>query len=150
RGSPVVGVRPLPGRAHQGAHLMRMKIIGFVMAIGMAGSAGAYAAGPDATPSGSTGLMGGLTGDLTGATKGGAAGTASGSSVTSGALSLDQLCMHTRLSPADQADCKARANAATTDTQRLEVRRTFEAKAGLRAGPTGTSGAGATTGRPPN
>jgi hypothetical protein len=61
--------------------------------------------------------------------------------------------MHTRLSAADQAECKRQVDAATTETQRFEVRRTFEAKAGLRAGSAATSGntsgSGATSGTTP-
>lgn len=64
-------------------------------------------------------------------------------SVGPGVLSLAELCAHTRLSEADQADCRTRVTAATTEIQRLEARRTFEAKAGLRAG--SMSGAGVTS-----
>lgn len=61
-------------------------------------------------------------------------------------MSLEQLCAHTRLSATDQTECRRQADAATTDTQRMEVRRTFEAKAGLRAGSLGPSGSGTTSG----
>ncbi|MGE4064755.1 MAG: hypothetical protein AB7E79_15435 [Rhodospirillaceae bacterium] len=75
-------------------------------------------------------------------------GTSRAAGAATGALSLTALCLHTRLSAADQAECQRRVGAATTEAQRLDVRRTFEAKAGLRARSTGTSGASGTSGAP--
>jgi hypothetical protein len=63
-------------------------------------------------------------------------------------LSLTELCQHTRLSAADQTECKRRLDAATFEIMRKEVRRTYETKAGLRGGLSGsdvTSGAVART-----
>ncbi len=95
---------------------MRLKLIGYVLA-GSVMSTGAFAASTAST---------------------------SDTSVSGAALSLAELCTHARLSTADQADCRTRVSAATTEIERLEVRRTFEAKAGLRAG--SMSGTGLTTG----
>lgn len=73
------------------------------------------------------------------------AGAFAASPDTNAVMSLEQLCGHTQLSPADQSDCRREMNAATTENKRTEVRRMFEGKAGLRPGST-TSGAGTTSG----
>jgi len=127
---------------------MRIKIIGTLLTAGVI-STGAFAQ-PAATPGtpGSLGPAGNVKppGDSTAATPPGAI---SGSSVTGMQLSLDQLCNHTRLSDADRVDCSRRLGTATTEAQRLEIRRTFEAKAGLRAGSATTSGSSSTSGAAP-
>ncbi len=47
--------------------------------------------------------------------------------------SLAQLCAHKALSPQDQADCKRQAAEAKSEAQKLSVRSTYEARAGLSA-----------------
>lgn len=94
---------------------MLTKIIGSLLGAALI-SSGAFAADPLATSPGNSSAAGDAT------------------------LSLEQLCAHTRLSAADQTECKRRVDAATTEMQRKDVRKTFEVKAGLTAGSSLTSG----------
>jgi hypothetical protein len=141
---------------------MQIKILGTLLAATVI-STGAFAQ-PSATPGtpGALGPAGNIKppADSTAAmppgaasgsssTSGSAAGALSGSSVTGAQLSLDQLCQHERLSDDERVDCSRRLGTATTEAQRLDIRRTFEAKAGLRAGSATTSGSSSTSGGAP-